>query len=213
MVTEQQENFFLTLTEQLIVQTDKEKVAWQEKLWGCGKMTVGEYWGKPETVNCLLGAWNRFKTYYKRENEGRKKGQRSKEKWWQKITSNDCRKSKNSLWCEWTPSGSLTKCWKTQIIRCIHTSHLLNTHFLCILLSLFVPSVWPVPGVPIGCSRIPQRALTMISKSTFQTNLMWENMRWVSHNDHLWLVDGWGRPQMKENTLLLLSSLLLFEAT
>lgn len=105
--------------------TEKCMCSWSCYGAWCLKVLEGCVWEsimENQTVNCLLEAWNRDKTYGKRENEGRKEGQRGKEKWWQKITSNDCRKSKNSLWCEWTPSGSFTKCWKD-------TDNKMYTHF------------------------------------------------------------------------------------
>lgn len=55
MVTEQQENFFLTLTEQLIVQTDKEKVAWQEKTVGMWKDDCGRVLRKTRDSQLFTG--------------------------------------------------------------------------------------------------------------------------------------------------------------
>lgn len=74
--TEKQEMFFLTLTEQLIVQTGREKAAWP----GTWKDEYGRVLWK--TGDSQVEAWNRAKTYGEREDEGRKEGQRGKEKWW-----------------------------------------------------------------------------------------------------------------------------------
>lgn len=126
--TVQQE--ILTLIEQLIVHTGIVKI---ERTW---KDVYGRQLWKTTNSQLFTGAlkWRKKKSYAERE-RGREV---RRKKWWQKITSNDCRKSKNSVWCEWTPSGSFTKCWKdtndkmyTQFTSPKHTLPLYPSLTLC----------------------------------------------------------------------------------